>query len=188
MGLPQGDDVIAYRDRAILRFYIYSGVRLSTGIRLRVQDLHIEDDEATVRVNEKGDKRRTIGLHFAAAEAISTYAEKAGIESGPLFRPRCGPRSSTLAARHMSDKAMYLLIQGYLEKLPGAMRKDDAGISRCIYSPHSLRATTATTLLDAGVDIARVQELLGHRHVTTTQVYDKRRRTTKESASHDVPI
>lgn len=188
MGLPQGDDVIAYRDRAILRFYIYSGVRLSTGVRLRVQDLHIEDDEATVRINEKGDKRRTIGLHFGAAEAIDSYTKKAGIESGPLFRPRSGPRSSTLAARHMSDKAMYLLILGYLEKLPGAMRKDDDGVARCIYSPHSLRATTATSLLDAGVDIARVQELLGHRHVTTTQVYDKRRRTTKDSASHDVPI
>ena len=45
-----------------------------------------------------------------------------------------------------------------------------------------------TLLLDAGVDICKVQDLLGHRHVTTTQIYDKRRRTTKESASHDVPI
>ena len=43
-------------------------------------------------------------------------------------------------------------------------------------------------LLDAGVDIIKVKDLLGHRHVTTTQIYDKRRRTTKESASHDVPI
>jgi site-specific recombinase XerD len=59
---------------------------------------------------------------------------------------------------------------------------------RCVYTPHSLRATTATLLLDAGVDIAKVQELLGHRHITTTQIYDKRRRTAKESASHDVPI
>ncbi len=57
-----------------------------------------------------------------------------------------------------------------------------------IYSTHSLRATTATLLLDAGVDIRKVQELLGHRHITTTQIYDKRRRTTKESASHDIPI
>ena len=48
--------------------------------------------------------------------------------------------------------------------------------------------TTATLLLDAGVDIRKVQELLGHKHVTTTQIYDKRRRTTKESASHDMPI
>jgi integrase/recombinase XerC len=57
-----------------------------------------------------------------------------------------------------------------------------------VYIPHSLRATTATLLLDAGVDIRKVQDLLGHRHVTTTQIYDKRRRSTAESASHDVPI
>lgn len=51
-----------------------------------------------------------------------------------------------------------------------------------------LRATTATLLLDAGVDIRKVQDLLGHQHVTTTQIYDKRRRSLKEGASHDVPI
>jgi site-specific recombinase XerC len=56
------------------------------------------------------------------------------------------------------------------------------------YTPHSLRATTPILLLDASLDIVKVQELLGHRHITTTQIYDKRRRTTAESASHDVPI
>ena len=73
--------------------------------------------------------------------------------------------------------------QAYLEKLP-ALMKD----GRCVYSPHWLRATTSMLLLDAGVDITKVQNLLGHRHITTTQIYDKRRRTTSESASHDVPI
>lgn len=188
MGLPQGDDLIAFRDRAILRFYLYSGARIGTACRVRAQDFHIDGDEATVRIAEKGDKRRTIGLHFAAAEAISEYMKKASIESGPLFRPRSGPRSGTLANRHMTETAMYLLLVKYLVKLPGSMRTDDEGNKECLYSPHSLRATTATLLLEAGVDIRKVQELLGHRHVTTTQVYDKRRRTTKESASHDVPI
>ena len=65
---------------------------------------------------------------------------------------------------------------------------DGSKIKRCIYTPHSLRATTATLLLDAGVDIIKVKELLGHRHVTTTQIYDKRRRSLKEGALHDVPI
>ena len=53
-------------------------------------------------------------------------------------------------------------------------------VKRCIYTPHSLRATTATLLLDAGVDIIKVKELLGHRHVTTTQIYDKRRRASRK--------
>jgi site-specific recombinase XerC len=71
MGLPVGDGVLAYRDRAILKFYLYSGVRLSTGRGLKVSDYHQEHEQATIRINEKGGKRRTIGLHFAAAEAIN---------------------------------------------------------------------------------------------------------------------
>jgi site-specific recombinase XerD len=55
------------------------------------------------------------------------------------------------------------------------------------YGTHSLRVTTATPLLDAGVNLRKAQELLGHRHVTPTQIYDKWKRTSKESAS-DEPI
>jgi site-specific recombinase XerD len=138
MGLPSGDTVFDYRDRAIIKFFLYSGARIGTACRLRVQDFHQDGDEATVTLHEKGDKHRRIGLHFAAAEAISAYIAKAEISKGPLFRARLN------------------------------------------YTPHSLRATTATLLLDAGVDIIKVKELLGHRHVTTTQIYDKRRRSLKE--------
>jgi len=66
--------------------------------------------------------------------------------------------------------------------------EDGTTTRRCIYSPHSLRATTATLLLDAGVDIRAVHELLGHAQVTTTQIYDKRRRKTSDGASHKVPF
>lgn len=92
----------------------------------------------------------------------------------------------------MDAATMYRLIDGYLKQLPGAMKKlelpEGGEIDHCIYTPHSLRATTATLLLDAGVDIKKVQDLLGHAHITTTQIYDKRRISTSESASHDVPI
>ena len=87
---------------------------------------------------------------------------------------------------------MYGLIQRYLEQLPGAMKEeqlpDGSNLRRCVYTPHSLRATTATLLLDANVDIVKVKDLLGHRHITTTQIYDKRRRSTSESASHLLAI
>lgn len=192
MGLPADDGVLACRDRAILKLYLYSGIRLSTGCALKVSDFHQSDEEATIRISEKGGKRRTIGLHFAAAEAIGEYIRQAGLSSGPLFRPRRNSRVEELADRPMTSTTMYLLIQGYLQRLPGANVEEEAPdgskIKRCIYTPHSLRATTATLLLDAGVDIRKVQELLGHRHITTTQIYDKRRRSTAESASHDVPI
>jgi site-specific recombinase XerD len=55
---------------------------------------------------------------------------------------------------------------------------DGSTVRRSIYTPHSLRATTTTLLLDANVDIIKVKDLLGHRHVTTLQICDKRRRST----------
>ncbi|MCC7144516.1 MAG: site-specific integrase [Candidatus Eisenbacteria bacterium] len=58
----------------------------------------------------------------------------------------------------------------------------------CIYSPHSLRATTATLLFKGGVPLEEVQLLLGHKNPQTTQIYDKRVRRTSESASHKVPF
>ena len=193
MGMPAGDNLVDYRDRAILKVYLYTGIRLTTGCRLKVTDFHQDGGEATLKLHEKGDKRRTIGLHFNAAQAIGEYIEKAGIASGPLFRAQAAPRSrEKLSDRAMDSATMYRVIQGYLCRLPGAMKKelleDGSEIEYCIYTPHSLRATTATLLLDAGVDIKKVQDLLGHRHITTTQIYDKRRIAASQSASHDVPI
>jgi site-specific recombinase XerD len=196
MGLPSGDTVFDYRDRAIIKFFLYSGARIGTACRLRVKDFHQDGEEATVTLHEKGDKHRRIGLHFAAAEAISAYIAKAELSKGPLFRARLNSRSKKLGRSPIGVVTMYNLVQGYLARLPASLReeevKDEDGtikkVKRCAYTPHSLRATTATLLLDAGVDIIKVKELLGHRHVTTTQIYDKRRRSLQEGASHDVPI
>jgi integrase/recombinase XerD len=189
--MPAGESVVDYRDRAILKLYLYSGIRLATGCRLNVSDFHYEEEEATIRLHEKGGKRRTIGLHYAAAQAISEYLEHAGITSGPLFRPLLNARSQKLGRGRMDEHTMYRLIESYLSRLPGATSgREKLGQSPAghTYTPHSLRATTATLLLDAGVDIRKVQDLLGHRHITTTQIYDKRRRRTSESASHQIPI
>jgi integrase/recombinase XerC len=188
MNLPSGESIIDYRDRAILKLYIYSGIRLATGCRLKVEDFHMDEGEATIRLHEKGNKHRTIGLNPVAAQAIEEYIHRAGLTSGPLFRPRRAPGSEELAARAMGEVTMYRAILAYLARLPGATQevvgKNGEPEIRCIYTPHSLRATTATLLLDGTVDIRKVQDLLGHRHVTTTQIYDKRRRGTSDSASH----
>ena len=133
----------------------------------------------------EGRQHRGIGLHFAAAQAIVAYVEKAKLTKGPLFRAR--PIGGARASRApISAVSMYKLLQGYLARLPGSTQEEEVTaedgtqkIKSCVYTPHSLRATTATLLLDAGVDIIKVKELLGHRHVTTTQIYDKRRRSTR---------
>jgi integrase/recombinase XerC len=188
MALPAGESVFDHRDRAILKLFVYSGIRLATGCRLKVEDFSVEEGEATLRLHEKGEKRRTIGLNPVAAQAIDEYIRHAQLTSGPLFRPRRSSNSEKFAERGMNEATLYRLILSYLERLPGAMKevtgKDGKPVMHCIYTPHSLRATTATLLLDGTVDIRKVQDLLGHRHITTTQIYDKRRRGTSDSASH----
>lgn len=181
--LPEGSTLEAFRDRAILSVYLYTGIRLMTGCRLEVEDFMWDGSQAALRLREKGGRLRLIGLHYTAARALDAYLKESGLAAGPLFRPLRGFQSS----RPMSAVSMYTLILRYLSQLPGSMRIRD-GRPRCLYTPHSLRATTATLLLQQGADITKVQELLGHRYVTTTQLYDKRRRSLTEGASHQVPL
>jgi integrase len=72
----------------------------------------------------------------------------------------------------MDPRIMWVILKGYLGDVPNALgeREPPSGEKtiECVYMPHSLRATAATLLLDSGVDIMEVKELLGHRHVTTT--------------------
>ncbi len=194
MRLPHNDTLSAYRDRAILAFYLFTGARIGTGCRLEVKDFLMDEVDPKIKIQEKGrgSTKRTIGLNAMAAEYIEEYIEAARLTSGALFRKHSGPRSSELSDRGMTETAMYGIIIGYLELLPRAMQETRLGngntVMRCRYSPHSLRASTATLLLDAGVDIRAVQELLGHAQITTTQIYDKRRRQTSDSASHLMPV
>jgi site-specific recombinase XerD len=189
---PQGDSLLELRDRAILKFYLYTGARIATGCQLKVSDFHQDGDEATLRFHIKGGHVKTKGIHFSAAESIGEYIKASGIESGPHFRPRLSRHSDDLAPRRMTERSMYRLLMSYLERLPSAMQEKELPsgekIRGCIYSPHWLRATTATLLLDSSVAIESVQELLDHKHITTTQIYDKRRRSVRDSASHKVPI
>jgi integrase/recombinase XerC len=190
--LPAGETVLDYRDRALLKALLFSGVRIGTLLRLDVEDFHADHDNPTLRITEKGSRRRTIGLNVLAAQSMRDYIEKAGLKHGPLFRSRFDSRTQRLGEGRMSSPTAHRLLQGSFAQLPGALKEiegDNGAVKKkCVYTPHSTRATTATLLLEAGEDIRIVQELLGHRHVTTTQIYDKRRRQTSEGASHHVPI
>lgn len=112
----------------------------------------------------------------------------------------------------MSQAALYRLLMSYLERVPGAMVEVEAvkvagdtealeeeapgsptlssapPEQRCRYTPHSLRATTATLLDEAGVGIKKIQDLLGHKDIRVTQAYIKLGNDTRKSASHEVPL
>jgi integrase len=132
--MPADDSVLDFRDRAILKTFLYSGVRLGTACRLKVSDFHHDAEEATLRPHEKGDKRRTIGLHFLAAQAIQEHIEKLDWPAAPLFPPLLNPRSRKLAERPMSPVVtMYRLVQTYLEALPAARKAAPPGTARAEY-------------------------------------------------------
>jgi site-specific recombinase XerD len=92
----------------------------------------------------------------------------------------------------MTERTMNRRLMGYLGRLPGMMHEvelpDGSKVRRCSYSPHSLRTTAATLLLDSDVPIKAVQDLLDHKHITATQIYDKRRRSVRDLASHKMPL
>ncbi len=86
---------------------------------------------------------------------------------------------------------MYRLLLDHMKRLPRSMQEvelpDGSKFERCRYSPHSLRATTATQLDEAGVATKDIQKLLGHKQLKTTEGYIKTARSTKQSASHRIP-
>ncbi|MFN9976931.1 MAG: tyrosine-type recombinase/integrase [Phycisphaerae bacterium] len=83
---------------------------------------------------------------------------------------------------------MYRTLMDYLARVPGAMFEEADGTKRCRYTPHSLRATTATLLDEAGLGIQKIQDLLVHRDIRVTQTYIKLGNDTRTSASHEVPL
>jgi len=141
------------RDRAILELLYSSGLRVSELVGLNSNQLDL--DLGIVRVMGKGRKERIVPVGVKAIEALKAYLEGRGIVEGedPLVINSWGGR---LTARSIGR-----LIKKY-SRHSGIFRK---------VSPHSLRHTFATHLLDAGADIREIQEMLGHSSLSTTQRY-----------------
>ncbi|MBQ2814475.1 MAG: tyrosine recombinase XerC [Akkermansia sp.] len=143
---------IPYRDAAILELFYACGIRLSELVGLNADALRRGDD--CIRVLGKGRKVRLVPVGDYAREAVEKYRQLAGIpDDGPLFISRLG--------RRMTGRSVQLMLDKYL-------RLSDIPFH---ISPHKLRHTFATHLLDAGADLRAVQELLGHSSLSTTQIY-----------------
>ena len=149
------------RDRALLELLYGTGARISEAVGLAVDD--VDRGQAVVRLAGKGGKERIVPVGSYALRAVEDYLvgarpalaakSRGGVRGGPLFlNARGGP---------LSRQSAWTILRAAAER---------AGLTAEI-SPHTLRHSFATHLLDGGADVRVVQELLGHASVTTTQIY-----------------
>ncbi|WP_324277651.1 site-specific tyrosine recombinase XerD [Blastococcus brunescens] len=150
------------RDRALMELLYGTGARISEAVGLAVDDL--DRGQAAVRLAGKGGKERVVPVGSYAVRAVEEYLVRArpalaassrgGVRGGTLFlNVRGGP---------LSRQSAWAILRSAAER---------AGLDPATVSPHTLRHSFATHLLDGGADVRVVQELLGHASVTTTQVY-----------------
>ncbi len=159
--LPR-DDVLGRRDRAILETLYGAGLRISELVDLDVDDVDLDEGTLLVRAG-KGSKARRIPLGRASVSAVGAYLTVARPE---LARRAGGGR--TRSALFLNARGGRLSRQGCWKLLKGYARA--AGLDDRV-SPHTLRHSFATHMLDGGADIRVVQELLGHASLATTQRY-----------------
>ncbi|WP_188588352.1 site-specific tyrosine recombinase XerD [Gordonia jinhuaensis] len=155
-GDQPGDTPRSLRDRALVELLYSCGARISEAVTLDVDD--IDTESRSVIVHGKGGKQRIVPVGGPAIEALEAYL----VRGRPALVARSNP------ALFLNVRGGRLSRQSAWQVLADAARR--AGIDSAV-SPHTLRHSFATHLLDGGADVRVVQELLGHASVTTTQVY-----------------
>jgi integrase/recombinase XerD len=156
------DEPMALRDRALLEFLYGTGARVSEAVALDVDDVDRED--RTVILDGKGGKQRLVPVGSYACRAVDDYLVRLRPE---LTRKA---RSGNAGALFLNARGGRLTRQGAWTVLGAVAER--AGLAGRV-SPHTLRHSFATHLLDGGADIRTVQELLGHSSATTTQIYTR---------------
>ncbi len=154
---------LALRDRALLEVLYGTGARISEAVGLDVDDL--DQVDGTVLLRGKGSKERLVPVGSYAQEAVQAYLVRARPE---LVAAGSSRVTGTAGALFLNARGGRLSRQSAWAVLVRAAER--AGVTRDV-SPHTLRHSFATHLLDGGADVRVVQELLGHASVTTTQVY-----------------
>lgn len=153
-------NALGLRDKAIVELFYSSGIRLSELVGLNMDD--IDFHQGLMKVRGKGKKERIVPVGDQAIAAVTAYLEKRyevlkrngdNASAGPIFISRRGSRLSTRSVARILDKLVIL-----------------SGLGRKI-SPHTLRHTFATHMMEAGADLRAIQELLGHESLSTTQKY-----------------
>ncbi len=157
LAAPSLDDPLVFRDRALLELGYGSGLRVSEWIELGVRDVLFE--EGLVRVFGKGSKERLVPMGRSSVGAVAVYLR----ELRPRLEKGDGRGKLLLNARGqpLTRMGAWKILRKYVER---------AGITKHV-SPHTLRHSFATHLLEGGADLRAVQEMLGHADISTTQLY-----------------
>jgi integrase/recombinase XerD len=157
LAAPTMDDPLYFRDRALLELGYGAGLRVSEWITIGTRDVMLED--ALVRVFGKGSKERLVPIGRSAIAALAVYLR----ELRPSLEKGAGKGALFLNARGtpLSRMGAWKILAKYVER---------AAIGKHV-TPHTLRHTFATHLLEGGADLRAVQEMLGHVDISTTQIY-----------------
>lgn len=156
------------RDVALVAVLYGAGLRRSEVVKLDLKDFDLKDNSLKIR-SGKGGKDRLTYLGQGAGGVVSEWVTARDSEAGPLFLPIS--KTGNLLKRRLSDQAVLWVLE---------QRGKEAGLEH--FSPHDMRRTFISDLLDAGADIATVQKLAGHASVQTTARYDRRGEATKQKA------
>jgi site-specific recombinase XerD len=157
MRAPEGEDIKALRDKAILELLFSTGLRVSELCSLN-RNVNLARDELSVR--GKGDKIRVVFLSKTAKDAVKRYLDKRTDIDEALF-VQLGRNVREDESLRLTPRSVERLVKHYAVK---------AGIDKRV-TPHTLRHSFATDLLESGADLRSVQALLGHANIGTTQVY-----------------
>jgi len=157
LAAPKGDSLSAVRDRAILETLFSTGLRVAELASLN-RDINLNRDEITVR--GKGDKLRVVFLSEGAKKSLTEYMKKRDDIDDSLFAQTGKPSSKDRSTR-LTTRSIERIVKKYAIQ---------AGITKKV-TPHTVRHSFATDLLQNGADIRSVQALLGHASINTTQIY-----------------
>jgi len=158
-----------YRDAALIAVLYGGGLRRSEAVGLDLTDYTPEMGALQV-LHGKGGNQRIVYLQAGAREALADWIDVRGTEEGPLFVRVL--KSGRIVQLRLTDQSVHDILQ---------RRATQASVQAC--TPHDLRRSFVSDLLDAGADISTVQRLAGHSDVSTTQRYDRRGEATKANAS-----